>query len=84
MKLEPQNRMPYQPGDHLTVYAQNSSYLVKELLERLNLPCGPDEPFTVESEVISEGQITDRHTNNWVKQYITFITILFHCHNLIT
>lgn len=56
VKLEPQNRMPYQPGDHLTVYAQNSSYLVKELLERLNLPCGPDEPFTIESEVISEGE----------------------------
>ena len=61
MKLEPQNRMPYQPGDHVTVYAQNSSYLVRELLERLNLPCGPDEPITIESEVITEGQIIDRH-----------------------
>ncbi len=50
--------MPYQPGDHLTIYPQNHPYLVKELLERISLTCDPDEPIYIESELVSEGTYT--------------------------
>ena len=42
-------RQHYVPGDHVAIYPQNSSKLVGELLERLSLPCDPDEPFFLES-----------------------------------
>ena len=41
-------RLHYVPGDHVAIYPQNNSKLVSELLERLSLPCKPDEPIFVE------------------------------------
>ena len=41
-------RLHYVPGDHIAIYPQNNTKLVNELLERLSLPCKPDDPIFVE------------------------------------
>lgn len=41
-------RLHHVPGDHVAIYPQNNTKLVNELLERLSLPCKPDDPIFVE------------------------------------
>jgi len=41
-------RLHYVPGDHVAIYPQYNAKLVSELLDRLTLPCGPDDPIYVE------------------------------------
>ena len=54
VKLKPQNHVLYQPGDHIAIYPQNHPNIVKELLERLNLPFKIDEPIIVESKITNQ------------------------------
>lgn len=53
VKLESVGPMYYQPGDHVAIYPQNNTSLVKELLERLPLPCDPDLLITVQSKIVT-------------------------------
>ena len=53
--------MPYQPGDHIAIYAQNNPNLVKELLGRLNLPCSSDEPIIIESLITNQDGMSIYH-----------------------
>ena len=41
-------RLHYVPGDHVAIYPQYNAKLVSELLDRLTLPCSPDDPIYVE------------------------------------
>jgi nitric oxide synthase oxygenase domain/subunit/sulfite reductase alpha subunit-like flavoprotein len=44
-----QDQLQYEPGDHLSVFPENSPHLVSDLLDRLNFSLvGPDDPVILE------------------------------------
>lgn len=48
------NKIHYEPGDHIAIYPQNSTKLVNELILYLNSPVDPDKPICVESRRVSQ------------------------------
>ena len=58
-----QNKVHYEPGDHIAIYPQNSSKLVSELITCLNTSLDPDAPIYVESRRASH---TDQE--RWVEE----------------
>jgi len=52
----------YVPGDHIAIYPQNSSKMVSELIDVLNLQVDPDEPIYVESRRVSQSR------EHWIQE----------------
>ena len=55
-------KLDYEPGDHVAIYPQNSSKVVNELIDSLNLSTDPDKPIYVESRRESTGHV------RWVQE----------------
>lgn len=62
--LKFENKLPYKPGDHVGVFAQNRPELVDKIIERLKGVPDPDEP--VELQVLKENHTPNGIVKNWV------------------
>lgn len=62
--LEFKNHLPYNPGDHLGVFAVNRPEIVNKILGRLKGVTDPDEP--VELQILQETQTSNGVLKTWV------------------
>ena len=56
------NKIHYEPGDHIAIYPQNSGKLVNELIQCFNSSVDPDEPIYIESRRSSQSE------EHWVEE----------------